>query len=112
MNSINISGRLTATPELKTTGSGLSICRFTIAVRRPMSKETTDFIPCVAWRDRAAFVAKNFLKGQRIEITGALATRQYEDKDGKKRTAYEVQCDHADFGSDKLPAETVEEELA
>ena len=92
MNSISITGRLTKAIELKSTQSRLSVCTFTVAVQRPHTKETTDFIPCVAWRQRAEFLAKYARKGSRVGITGTLTSRVYDD--GKqKRTFYEVCAD-------------------
>lgn len=87
MNSINISGRITNSLELKSTQSGTSVCSFTVAVDRPAVKGKTDFIDCVAWRHKAEFVSKYFQKGDPIEVTGCLTTRNYEDKNGNKRKA-------------------------
>lgn len=101
MNEICLTGRLTADPELKTTPDGTKVCSFSIAVRRPRTKDKTDFINLVAWRDKAEFVTRFFKKGSKIEITGALTSRQYKDKGGNNRTAYEVVVDDAEFGESK-----------
>lgn len=93
MNTISLTGRLGAEPELKTTQSGISVLSFRLAVRRPRVKDTTDWIPCVAWRHTAEFIAKYTRKGDRIEITGVLTSREYEDRDGNRRTVYEVLCE-------------------
>lgn len=90
MNAVSIAGRLTKDIELKSTQSSLSVCTFTVAVQRPHTKETTDFIPCVAWRQSADFLAKYAHKGSRVGVTGVLTSRTYEDREGKKRTVYEV----------------------
>lgn len=82
MNSVNISGRLTKDPELKTTQSNISVCSFGVAVDRPGVKDKSDFIDCVAWRNTAEFVNKYFAKGDPIEITGTLTTRNWEDQNG------------------------------
>ena len=94
MNNISLVGRLTADPELKQTQSGISVTSFSIAVDRPGSKDTTDFLPCVAWRQTAEFVCKYFRKGQRIGLIGKLTSRKYEDKNGNPRTAYELSLIH------------------
>lgn len=96
MNSINITGRLTADPELRTTQSGINCTTFTLAVRRPHTKDTTDFLRCVAWRATADFMAKYLRKGSLVAVTGVMTARDYTDKDGNKRTAYEVQADTVD----------------
>lgn len=101
MNIVAISGRLTANPELKTTPNGVSVCAFDIAVPRPGTADKTDFLKCVAWRGTAEFVAKYFTKGQRIEITGCLTSRGWEDKDGNKRTEREILCERVGFGESK-----------
>lgn len=99
MNSINITGNLTATPELKTTVSGKSFVSFTLAVKRPFSKDTTDFIPIVAWEKTAEAVASYSQKGDKLGVSGKLTTRNYEDKHGNKRTAFEVLADSVDLPS-------------
>ena len=61
MNSVCEIGRLTSDVELKMTPSGKSVCSFTIAVYR--TKEITDFLPCVAWRQTAERITRYFRKG-------------------------------------------------
>lgn len=100
MNIAGITGNLTADPELKTTQSGISVCSFTVAVRRPHTKDTTDFIDCVAWKEKAEFITKYFSKGKKIEISGYLTTRVY-GKEGAKRKATELICDTVGFGGKK-----------
>lgn len=101
MNSVNISGRLTKDPELKTTQSNLSVCSFGVAVDRPGVKDRSDFIDCVAWRNTAEFVSKYFRKGDPIEVTGTLTTRNWEDQNGNRRKSVEVSCDHVGFPKQK-----------
>lgn len=101
MNVIAITGNITADPELKTTPNGISVCSFTVAVRRPNTKDKTDFINCVAWRACAEFISKYFRKGQRIEVDGCLTSRNWEDKNGNKRTSFEITVNNASFGESK-----------
>ena len=103
MNIITLMGRLTATPELKTTNSGLNYCRFNIAVDRPTSKDKekqTDFINCVAWRQTAEFICKYFSKGNRIALNGNIQTGSYE-KDGQKVYTTDVIADKVYFCESK-----------
>lgn len=93
MNNIQITGRLTADPELKTTQSGISVCAYNLAVKRPKVKETTDFITCVSWRQGAEYLAKYGHKGDVVAVSGVLTTRSWEDKNGNKRISYEVVAD-------------------
>lgn len=118
MNIIAITGNITADPELKTTPNGISVCAFTVAVRRPNTKDKSDFINCVAWRTHAEFISKYFRKGQKIEVDGCLTSRKWEDKNGSKRTSFEVIVNNASFGESKksetraAPQETACEEFA
>ena len=93
MNSINLVGRLTADPELKTTQSGISVCTFSLAVNRPRVKDTTDFINCVAWRQSAEYLCNYGRKGNLVAVSGVLTSRKYDDSNGNHRVAYEVVCD-------------------
>lgn len=101
MNSICLTGRLSADVELKQTQSGVSVCSFTLAVNRPNVKDTTDWINCVAWRGTAEFITRYFRKGNMIAITGVLTSRKYQDNNGNNRTAFEVVVDRAEFCESK-----------
>lgn len=98
LNKIIIIGRLTADPELRYTPSGAPVANFTVAVDRKFSKnEITDFIPIVAWRQLAELVNEFCHKGKLVAIEGSLQTRSYQDKDGNKRKAFEVNADEVKF---------------
>ena len=97
MNTVNITGRLAAQPELKTTSNGKSVCSFRLAVSRPKVKDKTDWIPCTAWNQSAEFLGKYASKGSRIGVSGVLTSREYEDKEGNRRTMYEVLCDSVEL---------------
>ena len=108
LNVVIIMGRLTAQPELRTTQSGISVTSFSVAVNRSYSKDgnnQTDFINCVAWRNNAEFITKYFGKGQMIAIRGSLQQSSYTDKDGNKRTTYDVVVESADFCGSKSEEE-------
>lgn len=108
INSVILTGRLTADPELKTTPSGVSVTSFSIAVDRPYKsgdEKQTDFINIVAWRSTAEFISKYFTKGSAIGIEGSIQTRKYEDKNGNKRTAFEVVANQAHFLESKRNGE-------
>ena len=94
-------GRLTADPELKQTQSGISVCSFSIAVDRRFSgrdsERKTDFINITSWRQQAEFVCRYFHKGDVIGVEGSIQTRNYEDKNGNKRTATEIVTDNVFF---------------
>ena len=101
MNKNIYSGRFTADPELKKTPSGISVCTFVLAVRRPHTSDKTDFISFVAWRNTAEFICQHFQKGKMIAVSGFLTSRKYEDAAGNKRVAFEVVVEEAEFCGDK-----------
>ena len=93
--------RITKSPELKNTQSGVPVIQISIAVDRdytPKGQEKqTDFINVVAWRGTAEFIAKHFEKGQLIALTGSIQTRSYTDSQGNKRSVTEVIADQVYF---------------
>ena len=101
LNKAIINGRLTKAPELKQTNNGKSVCSFTIAVDRNRDREKTDFIPIVAWGKTAEFVNQWFGKGDLITIVGRIEVRNYDDKNGNKRTATEIIAEEVLFGGSK-----------
>ena len=105
LNVIALMGRLVADPELRHTPNGIATCTFRIAVDRNFvragEERKADFIDIVAWRQSAEFVCKYFHKGNMIAVNGSLQTRNYEDKNGNKRTAYEVVADNIHFAESK-----------
>lgn len=100
LNSAVVMGRLTADPEVRSTPSGVSVCRFTVAVDRSYVKQgeqrQADFIDVLAWRQTAEFVGKYFQKGSMIAVQGAIQTGSYE-KDGIKRRTFEIVADNVSF---------------
>ena len=106
LNHITIMGRLTRDPELRRTGSGISVTNFSIACDRDYSgknggEKETDFIDCTAWRQTAEFVSKYFTKGRMAVVSGRLQTSNYVDKEGNKRRKVEVVADNVYFGDSK-----------
>ncbi|MBQ4050436.1 MAG: single-stranded DNA-binding protein [Oscillospiraceae bacterium] len=108
LNRVILMGRLVADPELRQTPSGVSVATFRVAVDRNYqakgsAERQADFISCVAWRQTGEFISRYFQKGRMIALEGSLQTRNYEDKQGNKRTAYEVIVEQAYF-ADSRPA--------
>lgn len=108
MNKVILIGRLTADPELRQTQSGVSSCRFTVAVNRNFVDKNTgerqaDFISCVAWRQTAEFVNRYFKKGNMICVEGTLRTGSYQDKNHSDVTHYttDVLVENAEFCGSK-----------
>jgi len=105
MNYAMIMGRLTADPELKSTGSGVAVCSFTVAVDRRFKGQNeerqTDFIRCVAWRQSAEFLSRYFKKGSMVAVMGNIQVRSYEDKNGNKREAVELVAENIHFTGER-----------
>lgn len=105
LNCVTLMGRLVADPELRTTTSGKSVATFRIAVDRSFVKQgeqrQADFITIVAWGNQALFVSRYFSKGSMIAIQGRIQTRNYEDNNGNKRTAFEVVATEVSFCGSK-----------
>lgn len=104
-NDSRIIGRLTAAPELRKTDRGISVCRFTVAVSRPYKKDSpereADFIDCVAWREKAEFLCRNFTKGQGIAVQGHLQTSSWTDNNGSRHKKIELTADEIGFYGSK-----------
>ena len=101
MNKVVLIGNLTKDPELSTTTSGISVCRFTLAVSRRFigasGERETDFINIVVWRGQAENCHKYLKKGSKCGVVGSIQTRSYDAQDGSKRYVTEVVADEVEF---------------
>lgn len=97
-NNITVIGNLTGEPELRFTQSGTAMLTGSIADNRRYQvngewQEETSYVNFVAWRDLAENAAATLSKGMRVVVTGRLQQRSYEDKDGNKRSAFDIVVD-------------------
>lgn len=106
MNSINLTGNICNDLEVKNTPNGKAVLSFNLAVKRPFTKDTTDFIPMVVWEQGAEYLGKYGRKGSRVAVSGKLTTRKYQDKTGNNRTVYEVVCDTVELLDSKNDTQT------
>lgn len=95
MNLNAYTGNLGRDFDTTTTGSGMTIAKNVLAVRRDFKdKQTrqyeTDWIPLTAFGKTAEIMNQHLGKGSKIEVVGKLQTNNYTDKDGNKRTSYDV----------------------
>ncbi len=108
MNKAILMGRLTRDPELRSTQSGISVVRFTLAVDRRFKNQSgereADFVSCVAWRQTAEFIAKYFNKGAKLAIVGSIQTGSYE-RDGQTVYTTDVVADEAYFVESRRQSE-------
>lgn len=99
MNKIDLIGRLTKDPELRSTQTGKSFATFTLAVPQPYKKDAevnADFIPCIAWEGSAEAINKYAKKGHRLAVCGKLGTSEYE-KDNKRYKNFFVAVEQFEF---------------
>lgn len=104
INHVVMMGRLTDEPDVRTTQSGTSYCRFCIAVDRPYKsgdEKKTDFFNCVAWRQTADFIGNHFVKGQLIALTGSLRTGSFENASGDTVKTVDINVESVSFTGDK-----------
>ena len=95
---ITIIGNLVADVELRFTPSGAAVANFTVAsTPRTFNKASNEwedgntlFLPCSIWRDAAEHCAESLTKGTRVIVQGRLQQRSYDDREGNKRTVFEV----------------------
>ena len=101
MNKIILIGNLTRDPESNTTPGGVNFTRFTIAVNRPFTNSSgervADYFDVICWRMLADRCSKYLFKGSKVGIAGSVQRRQYEDRDGIKRTSFDVVADEVEF---------------
>jgi single-strand DNA-binding protein len=96
LNKITLIGNLGADPDLRSTKEGRAVLNFRIATtetyqtKEGEKRENTQWHTCVLWGPRGEALSKYLHKGSRIFVEGRMEYRQYEDKDGNKRTAAEV----------------------
>lgn len=97
MNVVNLQGRITQMPELRT-GKNADYTYFSLAVSRPFSKNReTDFFNIVAFGSTAEFICKYFKKGQPIIIMGHMINDKYTDKNGNNRIQTKVIANQVEF---------------
>ena len=105
LNKVILMGRLTADPVMRHTQSNTPVASFTLAVERDFRSQgrerETDFIDIVSWNKNAEFVCNWFHKGQLVAVTGRLQVRNWQDKDGNNRRAYEVVAEETHFAESR-----------
>ncbi len=100
MNKVFLIGNLTRDPEASETNSGVSLCRFSIAVNRRFSSgedRQTDFFNITAFRGLADNVARFCKKGNKVAVVGSIQIRNFEDNNGQRRTFVDIVADDVEF---------------
>lgn len=98
INRVVLIGRLTRDPELRTTGTGKSVCDFGIAVQKKFKPQDgspdADFFSVSAWNQTAEYVSNYLHKGRMAAVEGRLQSRKYQAKDGTNREVVEIVADN------------------
>ena len=103
LNNVQLVGRLTRDPELRFTTSGVPVCRFDLAVNRRYKdksgewKDDTSFVPVVVWREAGQRCGEKLKKGSPAYVEGRLKSKNWETKDGQKRSGLEVDAMRVQF---------------
>lgn len=101
MNQVIITGNVCKDAEVHVTNDGVKKASFLLAVNRPYANRQgnreADFIPIVAWKERAEFAEKYIKKGTKLGVVGKLQVRSYDAQDGSKRHVTEVVADEMEF---------------
>ena len=108
MNKITLIGNLTTDPEVRSTGDGITVCTFGLAVNRKFARggeRQTDFFRINAWRQLGDNCAKFLAKGRKVAVLGELQARLYEARDGSTRMSLDVSADEVEFLSAREPGE-------
>lgn len=125
LNDVKLVGRLTKDPELRYTTQGTPVCHFRIAVGRKYKdrnssewKEDVAFVPCSVWRESAERCGQRLKKGSPVFVEGRLKSRDWQTKEGQKRSDLEVDVQRIQFlesmgetaGETEAPAEEFSQE--
>ena len=89
INTVVVEGRLVKDPELKKTQNGTSYTKFTLASKRNVKEDVSDFIDCVAWNQPAEYLTKYGHKGDIVTVSGTLQTNNYVYQ-GQNRKSVEI----------------------
>lgn len=98
VNRMILQGRLCADPEMRRTQNGTAVCSFRVAWSETVKdREIKLFLNCVAWQGTAEMICKYFRKGKELAVEGRLSTREYDDRDGNRRSVTEMTVDRIHF---------------
>jgi len=106
LNKAMVIGNLGKDPELRTTGSGKSVCNFSVATNESWKdasgekQERTEWHRIVVWGPQAEACGKYLAKGRQVYVEGRIQSREWEDNDGNKKYTTEIIANSVVFLSD------------
>ena len=114
INKAILIGRITKSPELRKTTTGISSVSFTLACNRRFTNSQgghdADFIECVAYRQSADFIFNYVKKGNQLGIEGRIQTRNYKDKSDRTVYVTEVVCENVQLLESRKDTPTPKQE--
>ena len=96
VNKVILVGRLGRDPETRYTGAGQAVCNFSIATdetfkdRSGERQKRTEWHKIVVWGKQAEIAQQYLKKGSQIYLEGRIQSREWTDKEGQKRTSFEI----------------------
>ena len=99
MNKCIIIGNLTKDPELRTTGEGIRVCTFKVAVNKRTGKDhpEADYFRVVVWRELGENCAQYLNKGKKVMVAGPVRVNAYEGNDGNHYAELEITASEVEF---------------
>ena len=107
-----MTGNICKEPERKTSNSGKSVTSIDVAVKRPFTKDTTDFFTVVLWEKKCDYICTYGHKGSKVAVGGMLTTRKWQDKDGNNRTSFEIVADTVELMGGQQEAQPTAQPIA
>ena len=103
VNKAILIGNLGRDPELRHTQSGQAVVNFSIATSENWTdksgekQERTEWHRIVAWGKTGELCAQYLSKGRTVYVEGRIQTREWEDREGQKRTTTEINAQTVTF---------------
>jgi single-strand DNA-binding protein len=98
LNKVILIGNLGRDPEVRYTQGGTPVANFTLATNEVWTdkagerQERTEWHRIVVWGKQAEIVREHLTKGKQVYVEGSLQTRQWDDREGNKRSTTEVKA--------------------
>jgi len=96
VNKVILVGRLGRDPETRYTGGGQAVCNFSVATdetfkdRSGEKQKRTEWHKIVVWGKQAEIAQQYLKKGSLLYLEGRIQSREWNDKEGQKRTSFEI----------------------
>ncbi len=96
VNKVILVGRLGRDPETRYTGGGQAVANFSIATdetykdRNGERQKRTEWHKIVVWGKQAEIAQQYLKKGSLLFLEGRIQSREWQDKEGQKRTSFEI----------------------